>query len=111
MRNQFILIGRLREISELKEGRNKKYITIKLEVNREFKNADGYYESDKIKVTLRGNLATNLKEYCRVNDVIGIKGRLEETAQGNTILVGDKVTFLSSNSQEIKQNIEKGSDK
>lgn len=111
MRNQFILIGRLREISELKEGKNKKYITIKLEVNREFKNAEGYYESDKIKITLRGNLATTLKEYCRVNDVIGIKGRLEETAQGNTILVGDKVTFLSSNPQEIKQNIEKGSDK
>ena len=110
MRNQFILIGRLREISELKEGKNKKYITIKLEVNRDFKN-DGYYDSDKIKVTLRGNLATTLKEYCRVNDVIGIKGRLEETAQGNTILVGDKVTFLSSNPQEIKQNIEKGSDK
>lgn len=111
MRNQFILIGRLREISELKEGKNKKYITIKLEVNRYFKNDDGYYGSDKIKITLRGNLATTLKEYCRVNDMIGIIGRLEETAQGNTILVGNKVTFLSSNSQEIKQNIEKGSDK
>ena len=43
--------------------------------------------------------------------MIGIIGRLEEPAQGNTVLVVNKVTFLSSNSQEIKQNIEKGSDK
>lgn len=110
MRNQFILVGRLKEISELKEGRYKKYITIKLEVNREFRNTEGYYESDNIKVTLRGNLATTLKEYCRITDLIGIKGRLEETLQGNTILVGDKVTFLSNSPQEIKQNIEKGSE-
>jgi len=82
MLNQVILVGRLRSFEDF---------GVLIEVPRPEKDAG----SDLIPCALVGNIASNTKEYCNTNDIIGIKGRLE--SQGVSMMVKvDKVTFLSS---------------
>jgi single-strand DNA-binding protein len=96
MLNQIVIVGRLEGLGDIKTGRNGKYCRVMLACPRTFKNANGEYETDYVKVTLRGGVAESTKEYCRKGDIIGIKGRIESTKNGNTKLVAEKVSFLSS---------------
>ena len=106
MMNEYVLVGRLKDKGIIKEGRNGKYCRMQIGVTRHFKNANGEYETDMAKVTLRRDLATKLHEYCELEDLIGVKGRIEGTSNGNTILVADKLTFLASHQRvkELKDN-------
>lgn len=95
MCNQVLLVGRLVEINE----DNILYIS----VNRNYKNENDEYETDKIKVYVWGKISESTKQYCKVGDIIGIKGRLQEDKiNGEMKIVAERVTFLSS----IKNNIE-----
>ncbi len=109
MVNNVILVGRLTsnpEIIEI-EG-NKKVTSVLLAVNRNFKNADGLYDTDFIRCILWNNIASSTTEYCRVGDVIGIKGRLQsskyedENKKTHYIVdvVAERVTFLSTNKKQ-----------
>lgn len=104
MQNLVYLIGRLVSDPELKKTENEKeYTTITVAVQRAFKNPDGIYESDFIRCNLWNGIATNVSEYCKKGDLVGIKGRIqirsyeenEETKYITEIIV-DKVSFLSS---------------
>ena len=90
MLNQVILVGKVKEI---KGGK------IKIAVNRTFKNEEGIYESDIIPVVLSGCLNETFKDYCKVDDVIGVKGRLESTER-KIYVCAEKVTFLSTKKEE-----------
>ena len=82
MLNQIVLVGRLRSFEDF---------GIIIEVPRPKTNAG----ADLIPCTLMENIASNTKEYCKIGDLVGIKGRLE--SQGVSLMVKvDKVTFLSS---------------
>lgn len=109
--NNVILVGRLTgepEITPIED--NKKVTTVILAVNRNFKNADGIYESDFVRCVLWNSIASTTTEYCHTGDVIGVKGRLQtskyEDENGKTHYVTDviaeRVTFLSSNKKELK---------
>ena len=66
MLNQIILIGRLTHDPEskiLEDGRKASDIT--LAVQRTFKNMDGSYDTDFIKVTVWEGLATAIETYCK----------------------------------------------
>lgn len=106
MNNGYTLVGRLKDKGIIKEGRNGKYCRMQIGVTRPFKNANGEYETDMIKITLRRDLATKLHEWCKIEDLVGVKGRIESTPNGNTILVADKLTFLASRQrvEELKDN-------
>lgn len=104
MQNLVYLIGRLVSDPELKKTENAKdYTTITVAVQRAFKNPEGIYESDFIRCNLWNGIATNVTEYCKKGDLVGIKGRIqvrsyeenEETKYITEIIV-DKVSFLSS---------------
>lgn len=96
MNNVFCIVGRISEISERKVRKDGVIVcTIKVSTTRNFKDENGEYKKDNVKVLLRGTLYEKLNEYCNVGDMIGVKGRIEETNKGNSILVGDKITFLS----------------
>lgn len=80
---------------------------MKVAVSRNFKNSEGIYETDFIPVQLWGEIAKNTMDYCKVGNVIGIKGRLQsETFEVNdhkyfnTYAVAERVTFLSSKSDK-----------
>lgn len=104
--NNVILVGRLTKNPEVvKINDNKKVTSVVLAVNRNFKNSDGIYETDFIRCILWNNIALNTTEFCRVGDVIAVKGRLQSskyTDENNknhylVDVIAERVTFLSSN--------------
>ena len=110
MMNQVILVARINDIEPAEEyGTDSK--TVILKSPNQFKNDEGVYEDNLFDVVLKGNIATNTMEYCTKGDIIGIKGHLEsfKYSKGSknfrrTIIVADKVTFLSSHSSEVMNN-------
>lgn len=95
--NQFVVVGRLaKDINIIKEN-NKKYAVITLAIPRSYKNEKGEYDTDFLEIIAYDNIAENTKQYVKVGDILGAKGRIEKLSQDNpTCLIGDKITFLSS---------------
>lgn len=111
MLNQAVLVGRLTKDLEIKTLDNgKKIVNITVAVPRNFKNADGEYETDFINCILWNSVAENTAEYCKKGDIIGVKGRLQSSSYEKedgtkvytTELIAEKVTFLSSKKEEEK---------
>ncbi len=104
MLNQVVIVGRLVEDIKLEEQGNKKVARITLRVPRSYKNMSGDYESDYIDCILWSGIAENSYEYCKKDDLIGIKGRLQK---GNNdtgmIVVAEKLTFLSAKKEESEE--------
>ena len=94
MLNQTVIVGRLvNEPETISEERKIAKITIA--VPRNFKNADGEYDTDFIPVRLFGGVAENTMEYVGKGDLVGVKGRLQSN-DGVIELIAEKVTFLST---------------
>lgn len=94
MINQVIIVGRIKNIDKKD---NECYV--KVSVPRPYKNEEGIYEKDILDVMLKGKISDNLVEWCSVEDLVGVKGRLEQTNKG-MIIVAEKVTFLSSKKED-----------
>lgn len=113
MMNSILFVGRLTkdvEVKELDDG--KKVANISLAVPRSFKNSEGIYETDFINCTVWGDKAETTAMYCHKGDMVGVKGRaeshIEKTEEGsryNIVFVADRVTFLSSRSKKIEQEL------
>ena len=112
--NNVVLVGRLAEepvVTETESG--KKHTIVNVAVTRNYKNADGIYETDFIRCVLWDGIASNTCEFCHMGDVIGIKGRIQTGSYENddkgkvyfTEVVAERVTFLSS-SKNKEDNIE-----
>lgn len=116
MINEVVLVGRLTKDLEVIETESKKRALITLAVPRKFKNVDGIYETDFIRVVLWNNIALNTKEYCKCGDLLGIKGRLQVNAykdsdnntRYSTEVIGESITFLSSKhaAETIEEELE-----
>ena len=90
MLNQVVLVGRIITI----ENNN-----VMINVPRNYKNEEGIYENDTIKINVIDNIFKNVKEYCMKGDLIGIRGRIE--SQENTIIIkAEKITFLSTRKEK-----------
>lgn len=107
MVNQIVLVGRIARIPETRVSENgKKFATLTLAVPRNYKNANGEYDTDFLDCTLWSSVAESTSEYCKTGDMIGVKGRVQsriiETPEGikrrKTEIVAERVTFLTSNS-------------
>lgn len=104
MLNSITLVGRLVSDPEVKELEKSKVSNITLAVNRKYKNEEGIYETDFIDCVVWNELATNIKEYCKKGDLVGITGRLqttvytdkEEKKRKTTEVIVEKLSFLSS---------------
>lgn len=104
MLNQIVLVGRIAKEIEVKETDNgKKTAKIFLAVPRSFKNINGEYETDFLYCSLWDAMACNTYEYCKVGDLIGVKGRVtsnmyEQDGEKRYAMdiIAEKVTFLSS---------------
>ena len=112
MLNSLILVGRLTKEIDIKETESgKKVGTLSLAIPRSFKNMNGVYETDFVNCTLWEEKAKLTKEYCKVGDIVGIRGRLQsniiKTDEGTRYfleVVADKVSFLSSKSKNNVKN-------
>lgn len=87
--NNVILVGRITSF----EGNE-----VTVSVTRNYKNEDGIYMSDSIPVRLSANIGEKMKEFCRIGDVIGVKGRLEN--RGEVVVMAEKTTFVSPKKPE-----------
>ncbi len=90
MMNNFMIVGRIDSINK----EDDKSLLI-INVPRSYKNENGEYESDTIKIQVYNNISDALNDYCKHGDVVGVKGRIQE----NNILIAEKVSFLSSKSE------------
>ncbi len=110
MLNSVILIGRLAhdlKIRQVMEG--KSVTTMTLAVTRPFKNYDGQYDTDFIKVSLWDSIAKQAEEYLSKGQLVAVHGRLQVNQMSygdekklNLIeLIGEKLVFLSP--REIKE--------
>lgn len=104
MLNQIVLVGRVKEIPTLQESSTgKKTATLRLELERPFKNSNGEYEQDLISIVLWNGVAETVSDICKLNDIIGVKGRIQsysyEGKDGNTYhnydIIAEKISFLN----------------
>lgn len=123
--NNVILVGRLASDPVLEEtSTGKKRTCINLAVPRSYRNSEGLYETDFIRIILWNGMASNTKEYCHQGDMVGIKGRIqnrqyevedetndETTTKYITEVVAEKVSFITSkkginpNEEEQEENV------
>ncbi|HPF83338.1 MAG TPA: single-stranded DNA-binding protein [Bacilli bacterium] len=111
MLNQIVLVGRIARDIEIKDTENgKKVSNMTLAVPRSFKNIEGEYETDFLPCVLWDGIATNVNEYCKVGDLVGVKGRVasnvyEKDGQKHysVEIIVEKVTFLTSNKSKEKE--------
>ena len=90
MLNQLVFVGRVKSIEKLDDE-----VKLTIEVKRTFKNADGEYEADIIPISLYEGMAENTLNYLTTNDIVGIKGRIENN--NNSIQIkAEKITFLTN---------------
>ena len=87
--NNVILVGRIISF----EGDE-----VIISVTRNYKNEDGIYMSDSIPVRLSANIGEKMKEFCKIGDVIGVKGRIEN--RGEVVVMAEKATFVSPKKSE-----------
>ena len=87
--NNVILVGRITSF----EGNE-----VTVSITRNYKNEDGIYMSDSIPVWLSANIGEKMKDFCKIGDVIGVKGRLEN--RGEVVVMAEKVSFLSQKKSE-----------
>ena len=103
--NGVTLVGRITADPEIKELNDvTKRTTITVAVQRNYKNADGEYETDFIKCVLWNGVAEATSNYCHKGDIVGIKGRLQtryyetENKEKKYVqeVLTEKITFISS---------------
>ena len=115
MINQVTLIGRIVEKPILRSYENDVNVaTLTLAVTRPFKNMDGNYETDFIKITLWNGVAQSTCDYTQKGDIVGVQGRvaMKDTevsfADQSQIfkkkisileIIGERVIFIHSNSK------------
>ena len=87
--NNVILVGKITSFE-----RNE----ITISVTRNYKNEDGVYMSDLIPIWLSANIGEKMKDFCKIGDVIGVKGRLENRC--DVVVMAEKVSFISSKKSE-----------
>lgn len=76
--NKIILIGRMTKDIETRYTQNQKEVgSFDLAVNRNYKNANGEYDTDFFKCIAWGNLAKTIQTYTSKGSQIGIEGRVE----------------------------------
>lgn len=99
MLNQVVIVGRITRDIEILDER----CVLQIVVPRSFKNEEGGYDTDFIEIIMGGNIAQNVKEYCKKGDLVGVKGRVQSRAiegEYKQEIVAEKVTFLSNQKGE-----------
>lgn len=111
MLNQFILIGRLvkdEKVHTFDDGN--KVLEFTLAVRRPYKNQQGEYETDFIRIKAYNTLADRFVSYVRKGDLITIIGRVQvkkidlenEKYYLQNDLITDRIIFVSTPDQKSK---------
>lgn len=113
MLNQIVLIGRLVQDPEIKIiDSGKKVSEITLAVRRGFKNMEGNYDTDFIRVTLWEGLAETVTSYMTKGTLVAMIGRAqirryditEERYLNIVEIVAERITYLSSPNRKDQES-------
>lgn len=103
MLNQIVLVGKVVELPEVREtSSGNKVANLLLEVDRNYRNAQGEYDKDLIMCTLWRGVAETASNVCQIGSLVGVKGRVQansfETKDNRPFyyceVVAEKVSFL-----------------
>lgn len=103
MNNNVVLIGRINNDVEKIEMDDKTIYKLILNISRNFKNKDGIYETDLIPIEIINNVGKAVFDYCNRNDLIAVKGRIENKDNALKI-IAERISFLSTNKNLVNQN-------
>jgi len=112
MLNQIVIVGRLvKDPVSVETNDGKKLANITLAVQRNFKNAEGVYETDFIDCVLWKGIAESTVNYCSKGSVIGVKGRLvtslykatDGSTRKNMEVVAEKVSFIGNSARKEEE--------
>lgn len=92
MLNQFVVVGKIKEILSEDDKQMKLTIT----VPRTYKNESGQYDNDILTCNLLSMIKSATQNYCEIGDMVGVKGRIQSNVDDVMELVAEKVTFLTS---------------
>ncbi len=104
--NNVCIVGKVVTLPEIKETANgNKVASLEMEVERNFPNSEGKYESDIFTVTLWKGLAESSLVVCSVGSHVGVKGRLIsknfDTKEGNKFyyceIIAEKLSYINGN--------------
>ena len=97
MMNLVTMVGRIAklETEEATEERAFEITTMTLAITRKFKNPEGIYETDFIKVQMLNNISKTASEYCQKGDLVGVRGRLQ-VINNQLCVIAEQVSFLST---------------
>lgn len=95
MLNQVVLVGRVTECRDMLYNDGKVYAII-LKVPQSFKTNDKYLDSFIPVLIKSENIIDNTKKYVDKDDIIGVKGFIENLDGNANMVIADKITFLSS---------------
>jgi len=102
--NNICMVGKVVSAPLLKETANgNKFASLELEVERNFPNSEGQYESDVFMITLWKGLAESCVASCPEQAIVSVKGRVSaksyETKEGNKQhyceIVAEKINCLT----------------
>lgn len=94
MLNQCVLVGR---IVSLPNKINDNQYKLRLNVTQNYKDVEDNYVESFLDICLSAKMAQQVTNYCRINEVIGIKGYIDTDMDGYPTIISTKITFLSTN--------------
>ncbi len=110
--NHIVLIGRLTKDSELQETPNAKKATLRLAVDRPYKNGDGSTETDFFNVVFWGKRADVAGNFLKKGRLILIEGRLQirpyevdGIRKFITEVIADNFRFLEPRRKETMEDL------
>ena len=101
MLNQVVLVGRVAKIPNIIEENNKRILELTISVQRNYKNENGIYETDFINCIIYDEMARNTKEFTKIGDIIGIKGRVQNINNIPNIIT-DKIVLYRGKDETIE---------
>ena len=114
MKNFVYLVGKVRHKDVVKLNDNISATRVFLEIERSYKNNNGVYEIDLIPVYVKDNLGLSTRMNIKKNDVICVKGNIQNYSKENNndidykdIIIADNITFFKSLAEYMEKNIEK----
>ena len=92
MVNYAVLIGKIYQ--DIIKNKDNSYELI-LEVSRNYKNLDGFYDFDIIPIKLSNDIGNKVIKYCKKGNMVAVKAKIECLEDEKITLVAYDVTYFA----------------
>ena len=99
MLNHVVVIGKVVEMPIMsRDNQGNKKISFVLEIERAYRESDGEYKKDYIRIVPWRGIAEQMKDLCTIGSIIAVKGRFccEDSTSSAVEIIAENITFLST---------------